>query len=72
MNIHKKLLDTSIKFSWHEFNAQHAFMRDEGDRYDAELAAICYQLSIQLCLIEPYLIKRNLKKLLMLYENCYG
>lgn len=46
MNIHKKLLDTSIKFSWHEFNAQHAFMRDEGDRYDAEVAAICYQLSI--------------------------
>ena len=47
-NIHQQLLDTSIKFSWHEFNAQHAFMRDEGERYDAELAAICYQLTFSL------------------------
>ena len=46
--IHHQLLDTSIKFSWHEFNAQHAFMRDEGERYDAELAALCYQLCISL------------------------
>jgi carboxymethylenebutenolidase len=46
--IHQQLLSTSIKFSWHEFNAQHAFMRDEGDRYDAELAAICYQLSLRM------------------------
>ena len=43
--IRQKLLATEIKFEWHEFNAQHAFMRDEGDRYDAELAALCYQMT---------------------------
>ena len=46
--IHQQLLSTDIQFSWHEFNAQHAFMRDEGDRYDAELATICYQLSLRM------------------------
>ncbi|EAV46664.1 carboxymethylenebutenolidase family protein [Methylophilales bacterium HTCC2181] len=46
--IHKKLEATNILFSWHEFNAQHAFMRDEGDRYDAELASICYQMSLRM------------------------
>ena len=46
--IHQQLLSTGIQFSWHEFNAQHAFMRDEGDRYDAELATICYQLSLRM------------------------
>jgi len=48
LSIHKKLLETEINFSWHEFNAQHAFMRDEGDRYDAELASICYQLCLRM------------------------
>ena len=43
--IRQKLLATKITFEWHEFNAQHAFMRDEGDRYDAELAALCYQMT---------------------------
>ncbi|MBT5149864.1 MAG: dienelactone hydrolase family protein [Nitrosomonadales bacterium] len=46
--IYNQLLDTSIKFSWHEFNAQHAFMRDGEDRYDAEIASLCYQLSFSL------------------------
>ena len=36
------------KFTWHEFNGQHAFMRDEGARYDPELAMICYQLALTL------------------------
>jgi len=27
-----------VKFTWHEFNAAHAFLRDEGLRYDAEIA----------------------------------
>lgn len=30
-------------FTWHEFNGAHAFLRDEGLRYDAELALQCYQ-----------------------------
>ncbi len=31
-------------FEWHEFNAAHAFMRDEGHRYNPALALICYRL----------------------------
>lgn len=37
-----------LLYTWHEFNGQHAFMRDEGDRYDAQLASIGYQLTLQL------------------------
>lgn len=37
-----------LVFTWHEFNGQHAFMRDEGDRYDAQLAMTGYQLALQL------------------------
>jgi len=48
MEIHKKLLDSDIVFGWHEFNGQHAFMRDEGDRYDAELASLGYQISLRM------------------------
>jgi carboxymethylenebutenolidase len=48
MEIHQKLLDTDIIFSWHEFNGQHAFMRDEGERYDPELASLGYQLSLRM------------------------
>lgn len=44
--IHQKLMETERNFTWHEFNAQHAFMRDEGDRYDPELAIQCYQMAI--------------------------
>jgi len=42
------MTDGQINFTWHEFNAQHAFMRDEGARYDPELARICYGLVIDL------------------------
>ena len=37
-----------MNFTWHEFNGQHAFMRDEGPRYDPELATICYTLVVDL------------------------
>ena len=29
-----------MEFTWHEFNGQHAFMRDEGPRYDPELSRL--------------------------------
>lgn len=35
-------------FTWHEFNAAHAFMRDEGDRYDPALARLCFGLACDL------------------------
>ncbi|WP_286269404.1 dienelactone hydrolase family protein [Thalassotalea hakodatensis] len=47
MKIHKKLLNSANTFTWHEFNAQHAFMRDEGDRYDPALALRVYGMSVE-------------------------
>lgn len=37
-----------LVFTWHEFNGQHAFMRDEGERYDPALALTGYQLALSL------------------------
>lgn len=44
--IHQTLSQNECDFSWHEVTAQHAFMRDEGDRYDAALAIQMYNMSI--------------------------
>jgi len=38
----------NVNFTWHEFNAQHAFMRDEGHRYDPQLARLCFDLVLDL------------------------
>lgn len=46
--VYQKLADANLNFTWHEFNAQHAFMRDEGERYDPQLQLMGYQLAIQL------------------------
>lgn len=40
--IYHRLTEAIRTFTWHEYNAQHAFMRDEGPRYDAALALHCY------------------------------
>ncbi|WP_153912644.1 dienelactone hydrolase family protein [Shewanella sp. TC10] len=40
--IYQKLESVQANFSWQEVNAQHAFMRDEGERYDAALALQMY------------------------------
>jgi carboxymethylenebutenolidase len=44
--IHQTLSQNESDFSWHEVTAQHAFMRDEGDRYDAALAIQMYKMAI--------------------------
>lgn len=44
--IQARLLETQRSFTWHEFNAAHAFLRDEGPRYDPALATISYRLMI--------------------------
>jgi carboxymethylenebutenolidase len=44
--IHQTLSKNNCDFSWHEVNAQHAFMRDEGERYDATLALHMYKMAI--------------------------
>jgi carboxymethylenebutenolidase len=52
--IYNKMCDELVKFTWHEFNAAHAFMRDEGDRYNPQLARQCYGMAVDV-------FTRNLK-----------
>jgi carboxymethylenebutenolidase len=44
--IYQTLTAAGVKFTWHEFNAAHAFLRDEGLRYDAELAGQALGLTV--------------------------
>lgn len=46
--IYNELCTQNTNFTWHEFNAVHAFMRDEGDRYNPELAQQGYRLAVDL------------------------
>ena len=46
--IYEALLKAGRVFSWHEFNAAHAFMRDEGPRYDAEIARAAFTVALNL------------------------
>jgi len=40
--IHQQLMALNRNFTWLEVNAQHAFMRDEGERFDPALALQMY------------------------------
>ena len=46
----KLIFDTmsakGVNFTWQEVDAQHAFMRDEGERYDAALALQMYRQAV--------------------------
>jgi carboxymethylenebutenolidase len=46
--VYQALTDAGLLFSWHEFNAEHAFMRDEGARHDAEVARQAFGLALGL------------------------
>jgi carboxymethylenebutenolidase len=46
--IYDAMTDANLHFTWHEFNGQHAFMRDEGHRYDPALAQLCHTLVLEL------------------------
>lgn len=46
--IYNALSDANINFQWHEFNAAHAFIRDEGYRYDPAAAEMCYSMVFEL------------------------
>ena len=46
--VYQGMTQAGINFTWHEFNGQHAFMRDEGHRYDPALALQCYQMVLEL------------------------
>ena len=46
--IYNALSDANVHFQWHEFNNAHAFLRDEGPRYDPTSAQICYGMALEL------------------------
>lgn len=46
--IKAKLDEIGTRLTWVEVNGAHAFMRDEGPRYDPELARLCYGLVLEL------------------------
>ena len=46
--IYRSLTGAGVNFTWHEFNAEHAFIRDEGHRYNAALAQIGYAMAFEL------------------------
>lgn len=46
--LYEQFSDSTLNFTWFEVNGQHAFMRDEGDRYDPELSKQCLGLTVDL------------------------
>lgn len=46
MKVHARLDEVDAKYTWIEVNGAHAFMRDEGARYDPELALRLYSLAL--------------------------
>lgn len=50
--IYEALQAAGAVFTWHEFNGEHAFMRDEGHRFDPALSQIVHTL------IDELLVRR--------------
>ncbi len=46
--IYDVMNDAGVTMQWHEFNGAHAFLRDEGPRYDPALARLAYTLIFEL------------------------
>jgi carboxymethylenebutenolidase len=46
--IYARMSEAGVRFTWHEWNGQHAFLRDEGPRYDPALALISHRMVIDL------------------------
>ena len=46
--IYDAMNDAGLLLQWHEFNAAHAFLRDEGPRYDPAMARIGYAMALEL------------------------
>jgi carboxymethylenebutenolidase len=47
LKIAQRLNEAAADFEWHEFNAAHAFLRDEGTRYNPALARVCMSLLLR-------------------------
>ena len=48
VQIHEALETAGVNYQWLEFNGAHAFLRDEGPRYNPVLAQQCYGLALEL------------------------
>lgn len=48
VSIRRRLVEAGCVFTWREHNAQHAFLRDEGHRYDPALALESYRQVVEL------------------------
>jgi carboxymethylenebutenolidase len=46
--IRARLEEAGVRYQWFEVNGAHAFLRDEGPRYDPSLAYQCYGLVLEL------------------------
>ncbi len=46
--IYDAMNDAGLLLQWHEFNAAHAFLRDEGTRYDPAMARMGYAMALEL------------------------
>jgi carboxymethylenebutenolidase len=46
--IHRTLNDAGLRLTWHEYDAEHAFGRDAGDRYDPEITDRAFTETIAL------------------------
>ena len=46
--IQARLEEVNLLYTWHEVNAAHAFIRDEGPRYDPVLALQCLNMALEL------------------------
>lgn len=46
--VYARMTEAGVRFTWHEVNGQHAFMRDEGPRYDPALALQCTRMVLDL------------------------
>jgi carboxymethylenebutenolidase len=47
LKIAERLNVAQAEFEWHEFNSAHAFLRDEGPRYNPALASVCMSLLLR-------------------------
>lgn len=46
--IYDAMTAANINFTWHEFNGEHAFLRDEGHRYDPALSGLIFPMVFDL------------------------
>lgn len=46
--IYDAMTSAHVNFTWHEFNGEHAFLRDEGHRYDPTLAQLLLGMTTEL------------------------